>query len=212
MAFDSCTSHPKIIDGINVPAVFLREIEGYELVGEGPLETKFGKWEKDPSTGITKLISGKCFCFDICHQFWSRKDDPVHDLKKDGCYPFFKEQIEASRISGTFYRGTSYYEAGDLEIGDTIDYSGRLSSWSIDIGVAHDFCTVFSRSPANAAIFILTCSEAPGFYCKDDANILCDINGRIRGGEEEHILGECRLIIVGQSKYKGIPSYNVKIK
>lgn len=128
---------------------------------------------------------GKCFCFDDCVGFWQACDDPVSEMKSDGVYEFFCKTIEEETITSTggpLYRGTNYYQT--LNPGDVVDYSDRLSSWTTDLSTARDFVDAGKTIPGGGTILELSGPEAIKGWRFDEHR---------RGGEQEYILGRCRL-------------------
>ncbi len=73
---------------------------------------------------------------DIVEQ-WVSVSDPVQDLKEAHLYDELVSVVEASTSSvSVLYRGSRHSSVIDKP---TIDYTGRLSSWSTDLEVAQTF-------------------------------------------------------------------------
>ncbi len=73
---------------------------------------------------------------DIIEQ-WVSVSDPVQDLKEAHLYDELVSVVEASTSSvSVLYRGSHHTSVIDKP---TIDYTGRLSSWSTDLEVAQTF-------------------------------------------------------------------------
>lgn len=111
--------------------------------------------------------------------------DPVKVLKEKEMYYLLNSLVNNNIISGKLYRGTDW-EYQKLEKGDIIDYSDRLSSWSMDKSVAENFTT-----DENPIILKLKCKNVPGipiFYSRR---------------EKEIILSECTLKVTEKKIHDG---------
>jgi len=59
---------------------------------------------------------------------WKRE---LEAWKKENFYDELKNLVDTNKVSGAFYHSIPYYKSTDLDIGDMIDYSSRITTWSI---------------------------------------------------------------------------------
>lgn len=157
---NSCSNHPKMIFGQNMAEI------RKEWLSED-LKPRYG-----------------CVCMDCIVLAWMDFVNPVKELKKEGVYDLFSSLVNKNTFSGVLYRGTDYNITGN--VGDVINYSNRLTSWSTEEEVALDFTT-----EENPIILKLSCKDVVGlpiYYSRD---------------EKEVVLGECILKIVDKKVVRG---------
>lgn len=156
-----CVNHPSVIFGTKITDELKQE------------------WDDN---GLIPYQYG-CMCNDLLVVAWTDFNDPVVKFKSSNMYDMMRNIITINTISGTFYRGTDY-DYTPLNIGDKIDYSDRLSSWSSDIKLARGFTL-----KAKPLILKLECVDAKGLTLYDRT-------------EKESILDECVLIITNKEEYE----------
>lgn len=104
---------------------------------------------------------------------WKQFHNPVLEFKEAGYYSEMKKLVSKNRVSGRLYRVTDYVIPEE-----TIDYSGRSTSWSRSLKIAKEF--------ADPDILQLDCDQIPGL--------------ELEGTEEEVILDEMTLRILEKNR------------
>lgn len=99
---------------------------------------------------------------DMLVMSWDEHHNPVEEFKERGYYTYMKTLVSSGRVSGTMYRGTDW-DCSHLKVGEKIDYSNRLTTWSRKIEQATDFC-----DPERPILLKLTCQSAPGLDVNRD--------------------------------------------
>ena len=134
-----------------------------------------------------------CFCYDILLKQWTEFFNPVEEFKNNNIYNIFKNVVNEQLSNGIFYRGTDY-DYYNLNVGDIINYSQRLTSWSKKLEIAEQF----------------TKFEKP-LILKIESDKLCALEIKDHK-EEEIIMRECTLEIIYKENYRSGYLYTVKIK
>ena len=169
MCDNICINHPTHIFGNNVDQ----------------MKQEWQQEEMEPDYG--------CVCNDLMILEWIDLFDPVKTFKSQGLYELLKSLIQSETVSGVLYRGSDFDDHYQLQVGDIINYSDRLTSWSDHIDIAAKFTW-----PDHPLILKLVCNQVKGLKLKNR-------------DELESILDECNLIIVATHKYNNGRLFEVVI-